>query len=121
MHVRIIFRSVFFLSRCSVILYLFFRVAIVTFAHCNLYLPPRVDQFLSYLIVTPDYHRVHHSSDREFTDSNYAIAFTWVDRLFGTYRRKPFEEHTEMEIGLKEFREKRDSRLDRLLAMPFLR
>ena len=38
---------------------------------------------LRYLIVTPQSHRVHHSTEPEHWNSNYANIFAW-DRLFGT-------------------------------------
>ena len=38
-------------------------------------------------LVTPDMHRVHHSTRSPETDSNYGAVVSWWDRLFGTYRR----------------------------------
>ncbi|HSW14958.1 MAG TPA: sterol desaturase family protein [Solimonas sp.] len=39
---------------------------------------------LKYLIVTPDFHHWHHSSDRAALDRNYAAHFAFIDYLFGT-------------------------------------
>jgi sterol desaturase/sphingolipid hydroxylase (fatty acid hydroxylase superfamily) len=39
---------------------------------------------LKYVIVTPDFHHWHHSSDREALDRNYATHFAFIDYLFGT-------------------------------------
>lgn len=40
---------------------------------------------------TPSHHRVHHSSDVEYLDKNYAgILIIW-DKLFGTYREETFK------------------------------
>jgi sterol desaturase/sphingolipid hydroxylase (fatty acid hydroxylase superfamily) len=39
---------------------------------------------LKYLIVTPDFHHWHHSSDKEALDRNYAAHFAFIDYLFGT-------------------------------------
>ncbi len=41
------------------------------FSHANLKLPESVERRLSWLIVTPGMHRVHHSAERIDTDSNY--------------------------------------------------
>jgi len=38
---------------------------------------------LRWVIITPDYHRVHHST--RHNRSNYGTAFCVWDRLFGTY------------------------------------
>jgi len=48
--------------------------------HTNL----RVDVgWLKYIIITPDYHRVHHSTGHN--RSNYGTTFSFWDRMFGTY------------------------------------
>jgi sterol desaturase/sphingolipid hydroxylase (fatty acid hydroxylase superfamily) len=37
-----------------------------------------------YLVVTPDFHHWHHSSDDAAIDKNYAAHFAFIDRVFGT-------------------------------------
>ncbi|MDE0373521.1 MAG: sterol desaturase family protein [Rhodospirillales bacterium] len=74
------------------------------FHHANLALPRAVDRVLRLVIVTPDVHRVHHSTIRAETDSNFGFSVTWWDRLFGTFRAEPSAGHTGMEIGLAEYR-----------------
>jgi sterol desaturase/sphingolipid hydroxylase (fatty acid hydroxylase superfamily) len=39
---------------------------------------------LKYVIVTPDFHHWHHSSDQAALDRNYAAHFAFIDYLFGT-------------------------------------
>ena len=39
---------------------------------------------LKYLIVTPDFHHWHHSSEQVAIDKNYAAHFAFIDHLFGT-------------------------------------
>jgi sterol desaturase/sphingolipid hydroxylase (fatty acid hydroxylase superfamily) len=39
---------------------------------------------LKYLIVTPNFHHWHHSSEEEAIDRNYAAHFAFLDYLFGT-------------------------------------
>jgi len=108
-------------SVAVVVAYQMFRVSVNILAHSNIYLPESVDRALRYFIVTPDFHRCHHSPDRKFTDSNYGAFLPLFDYLFGTATRKPFTEHRVMPIGLEYFRDSADSRLDRLLLMPFRR
>jgi len=90
------------------------------FNHGNVYLPPSIDRWLRWLVVTPDMHRVHHSVVRNETNSNFAFNFPWWDRWFGTYRAQPRAGHGDMVIGIEQFREARDARLDRLLLQPVL-
>jgi len=51
------------------------------FNHANVSLPWGP---LKYLLVTPDFHHWHHSSDRAALDRNYAAHFSFLDYLFGT-------------------------------------
>ena len=53
------------------------------------------------------------------TNSNFGFNLPWWDRLFGTYRAQPRAGHDGMEIGLAEFRDPRESRLDQMLLQPF--
>ncbi len=89
-------------------------------SHGNVYIPAGIDRALRHIVVTPDFHRLHHASDQRFTDSNYSTVLTIYDHLFKTATSKPFDEQTTMELGLEYFRDPKDSRLDRLLLLPFL-
>jgi len=51
------------------------------FNHANVSLPWGP---LKYIIVTPDFHHWHHSSDREALDKNYAAHYAFLDYIFGT-------------------------------------
>jgi sterol desaturase/sphingolipid hydroxylase (fatty acid hydroxylase superfamily) len=88
------------------------------FNHANLVLPSSVDQPLRLVIVTPDMHRVHHSIRREETDSNFGFNVPWWDRLFATYRAQPSDGHAGMTIGIPQFRDPTELRLDRMLMQP---
>ena len=55
------------------------------FNHANVRLPSRsAGRRSNTLIVTPDFHHWHHSSEREAIDRNYAAHFAFIDYLFGT-------------------------------------
>jgi sterol desaturase/sphingolipid hydroxylase (fatty acid hydroxylase superfamily) len=49
--------------------------------HANVSLPWGL---LRHVIVTPEFHHWHHSSDRAAIDRNYAAHFAFLDSLFGT-------------------------------------
>src|SRR6185312_14455995 len=89
------------------------------FNHANARLPGKLDAMLRLVLVTPDMHRVHHSSHRPETDSNFGFNFPFWDRLFSTYRGQPERGHEGMEIGLADFRGDAPARLGWSLALPF--
>ncbi|MEO7052628.1 MAG: sterol desaturase family protein [Rhodanobacter sp.] len=88
------------------------------FNHGNVRLPPQVDRVLRWITVTPDMHRVHHSWYPEETNSNFGFNLSCWDRLCGTYRAQPRDGHAGMTIGINQFREPRELRLDRMLWQP---
>lgn len=94
--------------------------ATAMFNHANVRIAKGVDRLLRLVVVTPDMHRVHHSVIPEETNSNFGFSLPWWDRLFGTYRDQPAAGHEGMTIGIEQFREGRDLRLDRMLIQPFL-
>lgn len=66
-------------------LYQTLSVVATQFNHANIKIPKKVDTILSYLIVSPDMHKVHHHYKMPYTDSNYGNIFSIWDRLFGTF------------------------------------
>lgn len=91
------------------------------FNHANLDLPLPVDRVLRLVLVTPDMHRVHHSTDMREANRNFAFCLAWWDRLLATYTAQPAAGHLAMPIGLNLFRGPENLRLVRLLILPFAR
>lgn len=91
------------------------------FNHGNVRLPRAIDRVLRWVVVTPDMHRVHHSVLPAETNSNFGFNLPWWDRLFGTYRAQPQAGHAGMTIGIEQFRDPAELRLDRMLLQPFRR
>jgi len=91
------------------------------FNHSNVRMPRWLDRAVRLIVVTPDMHRVHHSIERQETDSNFGFNLPWWDRLFGTYRAVPRAGHDGMTIGIPLFRDRAELRLDKLLTQPFRR
>jgi sterol desaturase/sphingolipid hydroxylase (fatty acid hydroxylase superfamily) len=89
------------------------------FNHSNVRMPLWLDRMLRWIVVTPDMHRVHHSIIVRETNSNFGFNLPWWDRLFGTYRDQPSAGHHAMTIGIRQFREPGEQRLDRMLTQPF--
>lgn len=92
------------------------------FNHSNVRIPLGLDRVLRWLVVTPDMHRVHHSTTPRETNSNFGFNLPWWDRLLGTYRDQPEKGHVGMTIGLSSIRDERQAdRLDRMLLLPLAR
>lgn len=90
------------------------------FNHANLRLPPRLDAALRLILVTPDMHRVHHSTLRHEHDRNFGFALSVWDRLFGTYLAQPSAGHQAMTVGLV-WQDDRPAQLGWSLKLPFAR
>lgn len=69
--------------------------------HAGFHLHPRLDAAISLVTPTPRTHRLHHSRNVQFTDSNYGTLFTWWDRLLGTFT--PGHAHAPGKTGLEGF------------------
>lgn len=75
-----------------VFMYQTLSVVSTQFTHANISMPKKLDYFLSYFIVSPNMHKVHHHYVMPYTDSNYGNIFSIWDRLFGTFMYLPKEE-----------------------------
>ncbi len=90
-----------------------------TFNHSNVNIPKGIDNKLRWLLITPDMHRIHHSTIARETDSNYGFSISWWDRLCGTYIATPEQPQQSMDIGLKNFTEASELGFMKLLLLPF--
>ena len=91
------------------------------FNHSNARLPLGMDRVVRILFVTPDMHRVHHSSEDNETNSNYGFNLSLWDRLFGTYIAQPRDGHKDMTIGIHGYRNaKQVNQLPGMLTLPFI-
>ncbi len=68
-----------------VMLYQALSLVATQFSHANIRLARKLDKAISWFIVSPDMHKVHHHYMLPYTDSNYGNIFSVWDRLFGTY------------------------------------
>lgn len=95
--------------------------ATAMFNHSNARLPLWLDRILRCVLVTPDMHRVHHSTIRREANSNYGFNLPWWDFLMGTYRSQPVAGHIDMTIGITQHRDELQvERLPRMLLLPFV-
>lgn len=100
-----------------IMLYQSLSVVLSQFNHANIRLPKKVDNAISWLIVSPDMHKVHHHYRLPYTDSNYGNIFSIWDRLFGTFMKMDVDS---IVYGVDTFPdEKENSSIIGLLKQPF--
>lgn len=98
-------------------MYQSFSVLLSQFNHANLKMPKQLDKILSYLIVSPDMHKIHHHYKLPYTDSNYGNIFSIWDRIFGTFlelNRENIVYGVDTHMNFNE-----NNKLSNLLKIPF--
>lgn len=100
-----------------VMIYQSMSLVFTQFTHANIKMNKSVDKLLSYVIVSPDMHKIHHHNLLPYTDSNYGNIFSIWDRLLGTYL---YLDREKIVYGVDTFPdEKTNSNLWELLKQPF--
>ncbi|TMI69563.1 MAG: sterol desaturase family protein [Bacteroidetes bacterium] len=101
----------------TVMIYQTLVVISTAFTHANISLPPKLDKALSYIIVSPNMHKVHHHWKQPYTDSNYGAVFSFWDRILGTFMKL---DPKDIRYGLDRYypNEKDESVMD-LMKKPF--
>lgn len=100
-----------------VMLYQSLSLVLSQFNHANIKLPRKVDNALSWIIVSPDMHKVHHHYMLPYTDSNYGNIFSIWDRIFGTFIKLDREQ---IVYGVDTFpNEEENGKIKVLLKQPF--
>ncbi|WP_435254664.1 sterol desaturase family protein [Tenacibaculum sp. A30] len=100
-----------------IMLYQSMSLVFTQLTHANIKMPKKLDKVLSYVIVSPDMHKVHHHNLLPYTDSNYGNIFSIWDRLLGTYMELDREK---IVYGVDTFPdEEKNSSLKELLKQPF--
>lgn len=100
-----------------VMLYQSMSLVFTQLTHANLKLSKRLDKVISYILVSPDMHKVHHHYKLPYTDSNYGNIFSIWDRLFGTYMQLDREK---IVYGVDTFpNAQENASLKKLLKQPF--
>ena len=111
--------GVFVVGTPIAIVFLYQSLSLVAtqFSHANIKLPKKVDEILSYVLVSPDMHKVHHHYVLPYTDSNYGNIFSIWDRIFGTFMKLDREK---LVYGVDVFPDEvKNSNITDLLKQPF--
>ncbi len=100
-----------------VMIYQSLSVVFAQLTHANIKLPKRIDKMISYFLVSPDMHKIHHHYRLPYTDSNYGNIFSIWDRLLGTYK---YLDREKLVYGVDVFPdEQKNSSIVELLKQPF--
>jgi len=87
------------------------------FTHANINLPKKVDSILSYVLISPNMHKVHHHWKQPYTDSNYGAIFSIWDRLLGTFSKL---DPSKIKYGLdRYYPNEKDEDIGQLMKSPF--
>ena len=101
-----------------VMMYQTISVFFAHFTHANIKIPDKLDKFLSYIFVTPNFHKIHHHYVQPHTDSNYGNIFSIWDHIFGTV--KELDIMNELVYGIDTHMESYEhSSIKNLLMIPF--
>ena len=101
----------------SVMIYQTLLLFATGFTHANMKLPLGVDKAISYILISPNMHKVHHHWKQPFTDSNYGAVFAIWDRLLGTFMKMDVRD---LRYGIdRDFPEEKEEDLWALMKRPF--
>jgi sterol desaturase/sphingolipid hydroxylase (fatty acid hydroxylase superfamily) len=100
-----------------IMLYQSMSLVFTQLTHANVKMPKKLDKLMSYVLVSPDMHKVHHHNLLPYTDSNFGNIFSIWDRMFGTYMELDREK---IVYGVDTFPDEvKNSDLKELLKQPF--
>lgn len=106
---------IFAISVQSVLIFETFILIAAFFHHSNWRLFPRVEKALSWIVITPGFHWLHHHAVRSDTDSTYGTVLSIWDRIFATLSKEKRVPH--MSIGMPGGKE---MSFLKLLRQPFI-
>jgi len=100
-----------------VLLYQALSITFSQFIHSNIRMPKWLDVGMSWFLVTPDMHRVHHHYRQPYSDSNYGNIFSIWDKIFRTFKKV---DNSKLVYGLDTHMEKENvNQVGYLLKAPF--
>ena len=96
-----------------VMLYQALSLVSTQFNHANIRLPKKLDQWISYILVSPDMHKIHHHYRLPYTDTNFGNIFSIWDRMLGTFSNYEREKIT---YGVDVFPDEKKKQSDKKFA-----
>ncbi len=106
----------------SAIQFAIYELLLMSFSlltHSGVGLPVKIDLLLRKIIVTPDFHRVHHSIHPQQQMSNYGNFLSLWDHLFRSVQFVSATEFNAFSLGLTTFRMPKEQTWWALIMQPF--
>jgi sterol desaturase/sphingolipid hydroxylase (fatty acid hydroxylase superfamily) len=94
-----------------------FLSLLILFHHSNVRLPRRLESALSWFLVTPRMHGIHHSNEPAEANTNWSSGLACWDRIHRTFRLDVPQE--QIHIGVKGIDTEERVRLPKIFAQPF--
>ncbi|MEZ5392230.1 MAG: sterol desaturase family protein [Bryobacterales bacterium] len=91
----------------------------VHLVHGNIAFPDALDRSVRWLLVTPNLHAIHHTTDIADQNTNFGGLFTLWDRLCRTLRFRSGAERAAAPMGLEGYQGERGARMSTLFLLPF--
>lgn len=115
--VLIVFAVLFDVPLIALVIYSIMAGIHSGFTHLDYEFPPTVERILKWFMITPNFHRRHHSLSMDEGNSNFGAVFIFWDYLFGTVTSgAPFREA--IAFGIDECQSPRAGSLTAYLANP---
>lgn len=108
---------IFGLDGSILIFWLILYIPLLVLHHTHFILPDWFDRYFGKVIVSPNFHKIHHHQNQEFTDSNYGLIFIFWDKLFKTFKQIQVGD---IKYGLNEFDKPERQGFWFLLKSPFI-
>lgn len=108
---------IFGLDGSILIFWLILYMPLLVLHHTNFIMPKWFDKSFGQIIVSPNFHKIHHHQEQVYTDSNYGLLFIFWDKLFKTFQRIPV---STIQYGLSEFDKPERQTCWYLLKSPFI-
>ncbi len=105
------------LSFWHILLYDLLLLPVILLHHGNIQFPEKLDKYYRSFFASPAMHRIHHSSEKIETDSNYGSIFSFWDRLANSFFLR--EKGVGVRYGLGELIGIKTESLYFLAMMPF--
>jgi sterol desaturase/sphingolipid hydroxylase (fatty acid hydroxylase superfamily) len=116
---RVVQVTVIGLTAWTYITYELIFQANTLFHHSNTRLPIALERALSWVLVTPRMHGIHHSQVRDEANSNYSVVFSWWDRI---HRSIGLDiPQSSIVVGVPGYSRLEDNRFWSLVSAPFRR
>ena len=112
-----LFLYLFKLPEFTLIIYFFLSTVIALWHHSDIKNSTLLNKLLQPIFITPEIHRLHHSSNTQERNSNYGMVFSFWDKLFSSYT-EPKNTENDIEFGLEYFRSDADKKFINVLLQP---